>query len=716
MSDTAQTAPSAERAPSGALTELAAAHGVATEYWDWQGRHVVVPEATIVAVLAALGVRAADEAQARAALAEHQLAPWRRVLPPVVVLRSGEAERTVPVHVRHGQQLRVWVELEDGGRRDLEQVQRWVEPQRVDGVEVGEATYALPAGLPLGWHVVRAAAGDGSMATASLVVTPDRLELPASLGPGGHRWGFMAQLYSVRSTRSWGLGDLADLAELLDWSGRDLGADFLLVNPLLAAEPAGRMQPSPYLPTTRRFTNPVYLRVEDVREVAYLPSAQRAELERLSQVPRAANTDPDSLDRDVVWAAKRAALEVVFAAGRSPARQASFEAYRAREGSGLEDFALWCALAERSGGEEWPTELQDPRSAAVARAREELAERVTFHAWLQWLCDEQLAAAQRTAAQAGMALGVVHDLAVGVHPSGADSWALRDVLARGVNVGAPPDAFNQQGQDWSQPPWRPDALAEAGYLPFRDVVRTILRHAGGLRVDHVIGLFRLWWVPQGLGPALGTYVRYDHDALVGILCLEAARAGAVVVGEDLGVVEPWVRVYLRERGVLGTSVLWWERDEQGRPLPPQAWRELCLATVTTHDLPPTAGYLAHEHVALRDRLGLLTRPVEEERAADADEQGAVLQQLRDLGLLHEGASEQDVVEALHAFLPLTPSRLLGVALTDAVGEHRTQNQPGTSDEHPNWRVPLADGEGRPVLVEDLRTSPRAASLAAVVAR
>jgi 4-alpha-glucanotransferase len=308
----------------------------------------------------------------------------------------------------------------------------------------------------------------------------------------------------------------------------------------------------------------------------------------------------------------------------------------------------------------------------------------------------------------------VHDLAVGVHPDGADTWALRDVLAEGVTAGAPPDAFNQQGQDWSQPPWRPERLAELGYAPYRDMLRTVLRHCGGLRVDHIVGLFRLWWVPEGHSPAEGTYVHYDHEALVGILALEAHRAGAIVVGEDLGTVLPWTREYLLERGILGTSILWFEKDGEGQPLDPQEWRELCLATVTTHDLPPTAGYLAGEHIDLRDRLGLLTRPVHEVAADDAADQAAVMAQLERLGLLDPGSTERAKVEALHRFLTLTPARLLGVALTDAVGDRRAINQPGTNDEYPNWRLPLADGVGRPVLLEEVMTSIRALALARLV--
>jgi 4-alpha-glucanotransferase len=249
------------------------------------------------------------------------------------------------------------------------------------------------------------------------------------------------------------------------------------------------------------------------------------------------------------------------------------------------------------------------------------------------------------------------------------------------------------------------------------MLRTVLRHAGGIRVDHVLGLFRLWWVPEGRPPSEGTYVRFDHDALVGILALEAHRAGALVVGEDLGTVEPWVRDYLATRGILGTSILWFEQNwDEGTPLPPESWRELCLAAVTTHDLPPTAGYLAGEHIRIRAELGLLTRTVEEEQAVDAQEHAAWLDLLvarRWLTDEHR-ADEEAVVVALHRALAATPSRLLGVALTDAVGDRRAINQPGTEDEYPNWRVPLADGTGTPVLLEDLVTSRRAATLAAAV--
>lgn len=699
------------------LLRLAAAHGVVPDYHGHDGRYHAASAETLVAVLAALGVDASSPARIRLALQDVENAPWRRVLPPVVVVRSGRQVH-VPVHVAHGDPVRAWLELDaeaGGGRLELAQADVWVEPRSVDGRHVGRATFTLPPDLPLGWHEIHAQLPD-STAHAPVVVTPDRLELVGGLE---HRraWGYMGQLYSIRSRSSWGIGDLGDLAEIVALAGRRSGADFLLVNPLAAAEPTTPMTPSPYLPATRRFVNPLYIRVEDVREAGYLSSADRALVEWSAEPALALDDDPRQIDRDVAWTAKKAALEVVFAVPRSPARQQAFDDYVAVEGPGLETFALWCALVERYGGiAGWPDEARDPSSELVAAARVELAERVRFFEWLQWVADEQLAVAQRAATDAGMRIGIMHDLAVGAHPEGADAWALRDVLATGATVGAPPDMYNQQGQDWSQPPWHPDALARAGYRPYRDMIRTLLRHAGALRIDHVIGLFRLWWVPRGHPATEGAYVRYDHEALVGILALEAQRAGALVIGEDLGTVEPWVRDYLSERGILGTSVLWFEKDHAGNPLAPEHYRRLALASVTTHDLPPTAGYLAGEHVALRARLGLLTRPVEEVAAEADDERERMVAALHGRGLLGPQPSEREIIEALHRWVLATPAVLVGVALTDAVGERRAQNQPGTDRTYPNWKVPLADSAGRVVLVEDLFDNARLTSLAAVMDR
>ncbi|GAA4422960.1 4-alpha-glucanotransferase [Georgenia halophila] len=688
------------------LRHLADSLGIATEFWDYTGVRREASAATIRGVLAALGIAADTDDEIARALEDLELAPWREVLPPSVITPEGR-EPEVRAHVPDGSAVTVAVVLDGDDVRELGQREDDAAPRYVDGVRTGRATFVLPPDLPVGWHELVARVDGTEAARVPLAVTPERLPEPALATTRG--WGVMAQLYSVRSATSWGIGDFADLAELTSLFG-DLGADFLLVNPLHAAEPTGHMTPSPYLPVTRRFVNPVYVRPEEIREAAYLTGPQRALVDWAAEEVRTANTVNSPIDRDAVWSAKREALGVIHAAPRSRSRQRALERFRAEEGQGLEDFALWCALHEKYADSSWPAELRDVGSPFVANTRRQLADRIDFYVWLQWVADEQLAAANREARTAGMGLGIMQDLAVGVHPDGADTWTDPDAFAHGIGVGAPPDMYNQQGQNWSQPPWRPDSLVRTAYAPLRQMVRTVLRHAGAIRIDHVMGLFRLWWIPEGMGADEGTYVRYDHDAMVGVVLLEAALAGATVIGEDLGTVEPWVRGYLEDRGVLGTSVLWFEKDDDGQPLRPEQYRRGVLATVNTHDLPPVAGYLAEEHVDLRRRLGLLTQPVEEVRAEARQERERMVARLREDGILTEDPTERELVEALHVYVVRTPAVLVGVSLTDAVGERRAQNQPGTDTEYPNWKLPLADGAERVVMVEDLPGSARLVSL------
>ncbi|PRX96210.1 4-alpha-glucanotransferase [Allonocardiopsis opalescens] len=662
------------------LAELAREHGVAVSYDDWSGRPVDVSPETLRCVLGALGVDATRPAEALARLrAERE----RRLLPPAVVLRRG---RPLEPPVPEGTALSV---------------------VDADGAELSDL-----GALPLGFHRLhakRAGAGAAGEESAPLLVVPDRLSPPPALGRA-RAWGLMAQLYSVRSRGSWSFGDLRDLATVADWSAREHGAGFVLINPVHATEPAGRIEPSPYLPVSRRYVSPLYLRIEDVPEYAGLDSAERERIARLSAPLRAASATAELIDRDAVWAAKRAALEALYRVPRSPEREARYRAYLRREGACVDGYAAWCAIAEQHGTDyrAWPAELRD-----VAAVRPETAaERwpaADFHRWVQWLLDEQLESAQGAARAAGMPVGIVHDLAVGVQPGGADAWMYQDAIAGGITVGAPPDEFNQQGQNWGQPPWHPGRLAAAGYAPLALQLRQALRHAGGIRVDHVMGLFRLWWTPEGASPKDGTYVRYDHEGLVGTLALVAQQNEALVIGEDLGTVEPWVREHLAERGVLGTSVLWFEREPDGTPAAPGEWRRDCLATVATHDLPPAADYLTSDHVELRARLGLLARPAAEELAEAEAQVAAWRRELAALGLLEPGADLTATIRALHAYLARTPCRLVGIALNDLVGDRRIQNVPGTSTEYPNWRVPLSSTDGRPVLLEDLPRLPEAAA-------
>ncbi|MGA0066580.1 MAG: 4-alpha-glucanotransferase [Candidatus Nanopelagicales bacterium] len=685
------------------LDDLARAYGVSVEYWDQSGVLRRSSGAAVASIVRALGADPDDETSIQASLRERDLRDWRRTLPPVVVAVGGRYAH-IWVHVPHGSSVRLWIELEDGGVVEPAQSNRWVEPREIDGVLTGEATFVVPADIPLGWHVIKAFTDD-NVSESVLVVTPERL-VPPALVSGERLWGLMAQIYSVRSRRSWGIGDLADLADLAAWSGHALGADFVLVNPLHASAPTLPVTPSPYLPATRRFPSPLYLRIEQIPEYAYLSGADRKAIRRLGKPLR--RLSADLLDRDEAWSAKSAALDIVRRVPLTPGRQARYDAYVEAEGQGLIDFATWCALTEEFGQvwQQWPAELRHPSSPGVVDWRARHADRIERHLWMQWLLDEQMESTQEAAVEVGMRAGIIHDLAVGVSGEGADAWSLQDVLASGVTVGCPPDMYNQLGQNWAQPPWRPDALADAAYVPYRDMLRTLLKHSGGIRVDHILGLFRQWWIPEGAPAADGAYVAFDHEALVGILALEAHRAGALVIGEDLGTVELRVQQFLQERGILGTCILWFERRAGGELKPPEEWRGDVLASVAVHDLPPTAGYLAGEHVRIRGELGLLAREEHEEREADA----IATREWLDVAVAREWLSDVDApveerVIALHRIVAASPARLVGVALTDLVGDIRAQNQPGTDQEYPNWRVPLTDGDGQAIALEDLGEAP-----------
>lgn len=516
---------------------------------------------------------------------------------------------------------------------------------------------------PLGYHQL----DDGR----ELIVTPRRLP------PVEPAWGWMLQLYALHSAGSWGIGDYADLREFT----RRSGAGVVLVNPVQAITPVLPIRRSPYSPSSRRFANPIYLRITETEEFLAADPATREHVLRL------APPHSELIDYDAVWAAKMAALELLRPHRTEPLPD------------DLRDFATFCALAEQHGGDwrEWPAELRSPTSPAVQAARTELADRIAFHAWLQRLCERQLAEVRaRTSAK------IVHDLPVGVDPAGADAWALQDVLAPDVRVGAPPDAFSQQGQDWNLPPWRPDQLAATGYRPFRDVIRGVLRHADGIRVDHIAGLFRLWWIPPGRPASEGTYVYYDADAMLGILALEAHLAGAMVVGEDLGTVPEAVTDAMHARGVLSSSVLYFERDVDApnEPLlPPKDWPVEAMASISTHDLPTAAGFLRGENARIRAELGQV-QDADEETARAAEAKIEMLVALSEHGLMPADPTEENLVVALHRLLATAASRLLLTSPQDALGEVRQPNLPGTVDEYPNWRIPL------PVSVDALVSDDR----------
>jgi 4-alpha-glucanotransferase len=529
----------------------------------------------------------------------------------------------------------------------------------------------LPPDLPLGYHDLHP--NDGGPVTR-LIVTPDRCHLPDDL----RAWGWAVQLYTTRSADSWGIGDFADLRTLAHWSC-DVGAGVLAVNPFHAPQPLPVQEPSPYFPSSRRFVNPLYLRIE---EVDGFDNAD-ATLADAAAAGRALNDD-EHIDRDAVHALKLTALAHLYSSFTDDPR---FDTYVRDMGNALRQYALYCVLAEHHGAgwREWPSALRRPDSPGVERFAAASADRVRFHMWVQWLLDEQLGSAASV-------IDLVGDLAVGVDPDGADAWVWQDVLAPGVRVGAPPDEFNQRGQNWGSPPFVPWRLRASGYEPLAATLRGALRHAQVLRIDHVMGLFRLFWIPEGGEPSDGAYVRYPATELLDIVALESARAGAVIVGEDLGTVEDEVRARLYQRAVLSYRLVWFEADE------PTAFPEQSLAAVTTHDLPTIAGVWTGADE-------------EEQRAIGLDPPPGAAEQLRArlvalTGLDPASARVDEVALATYAALGRAPSRLVTPTLEDALGVTERPNLPGTTTERDNWSQAL------PSTIEELVTDPTVLRIAA----
>jgi 4-alpha-glucanotransferase len=509
-----------------------------------------------------------------------------------------------------------------------------------------------PPDLPIGYHQLQTLDG---IAETWIIQRPASCWLP----PGLQAWGWAVQLYAARSAMSWGIGDLGDLRRLAIWS-RHLRADVLLLNPLCAVAPEIPQEASPYYPSSRRFRNPLYLRIED------LPGAREAAID-WSPLAAAAQSlnDARRIDRDQVFRLKMEALEKIW---RRHARDSSFDRYCQTMGESLRGFASFCVLAERYGGDWrlWPREYQRPDSPDVLRFVQQASHRLRFHQWLQWQLERQLAASAAV-------LPLVIDLPIGVSPGGADAWQWQDVLAKGATVGAPPDQFNMDGQDWSLPPFIPHRLRAARYRPFVETIRSSLRHAGGLRIDHVMGLFRLYWIPQGLGPKRGAYVRYPSEEMLAIVAVESHRARAWIAGEDLGTVETHVRRRLAENRMLSYKLLWFEDQ------PPSEFPELALAAVSTHDLPTVAGLWSGGDFAAQQRIGL-----------QPNEDG--FQQIRDRLLaataVSESAAPAEVVAGAYQALGRAPSTVLAASLDDALAVEERPNMPGTTVQWPNWSLAL----------------------------
>lgn len=523
-----------------------------------------------------------------------------------------------------------------------------------------EGENQLPFDLPTGYHQLFLE----DEPAQSLIVRPSACPSFATTW----EWGWVVQLYATRSSKSWGIGDLGDLAMFGEMAGQK-GARVALLNPLHAPLPGLPQESSPYYPSSREFRNPLFLRIEDVPGAVDILE----DLDVLSAQGRRLNTDP-RIDRNAVWAAKMAALEAIW---KHTSPSPAFMVYAERAGQALARYATFCAISEVHGRSwyGWPEALKRPDNPEVDRFARDHADRVAFHAWLQWLCEMQLNAAAEK-------LSIMQDLAVGVDPQGADAWLWQDVFAMGVRVGAPPDFHNLEGQDWGAPPFDPWRLRALDYEPFIRMIRANLRVNGGVRIDHVMGLFRIYWIPDGMHASQGAYVSYPWEDLLGIVALEAQRCGALVIGEDLGTVEDSVREQLSRHCIASYKLAWFE------PGAPSAYPRAAFAAATTHDLPTTTGVWTDEDLHVQQSIGLTTDP--------SFFSGIRQRIMVETGLMPD-ASAEDFTDAVHRYVASGNAAIAAATLEDAVGVSNRPNYPGTTSEYPNWSVAL------PVTLDELST-------------
>ena len=687
------------------LRRLAHRLGIVEAYLDQTGdelRHT--SDATRERLLAAMGHDASTEDRARGVLRALERARRRQCISPVRVVRqrSKSLSRVIVRVPRMDADEIEWqlVLLTEEGLRT-----QW------SGVTHGGSSrrmaLTLPVVPPLGYHSLRVVFRTGHTRRGGrqrLIVVPSRCTPPEARLHGRRGFGITTNLYSVRSEKNWGAGDIGDVKAIAQWLGQHGGA-FVGMNPLHALRNAG-YDVSPYSPITRLFRNPLYLRVDDVPELRHDAAARELIAAPVYQAELAELRVASMIDYARVMAVRAPVLESLYrtfqvheANCHSP-RARDLAAFLAREDPPLTRYATYMAIAEREGPDArlWPDALRDADGEAVAALRHQLAERVGYHRWLQFELDRQLGCAASEALQAGLAIGMYQDLAVGSASSGSDVWSHPELFLQGATVGAPPDMYSDDGQNWGLPAINPHVLRATGYEYWTRLLRAGFRHSGALRIDHALGLFRMFWVPLGESAKQGAYVRSFSNELFGILALESVRHNALVVGEDLGTVPPDVPGVLAKWGVLGSRVQVFERDfHTGQFRSAAAYPRMALATVNTHDLPPLVGWAEARDILLRSEVGDLSdvgaaSAMRDSRMSDL---GALVSSLVEAGLLppeaHQHLTSDMLIAAVHAFLRSTPSALVGLSLDDLAHEATPVNIPGVwQDRYPSWSRRMRD--------------------------
>ena len=693
------------------LDRAAAQSGIEPGYWDIWGGHHDTTSAAKQAILQALGIAAGDAGQLEQSLAALTRREWERLAPPSLV--CGESDRQeLPLNLRVeslGERARIIIHFETGEAHEF-QANLWELPQsahiEMDGGTRVRKLVSLPVRLPLGYHEIAVEAA-GASARVRFIVTPDRAWVPPHLGRGGRTAGIAISLYGVRSARNWGCGDCGDLGEIVDFAAEKLECGFVALNPLHAIHNRRPFNTSPYLPNCTFYQNFLYLDVESMED--FTRSRRALALRNSPAVAGeiAALREAPFVEYERVSALKLRFLKLLFLQflrerrARSP-RAREFQSYLDREGDLLEKFATYCALDEHLhrlhpdtwNWPQWPAPYQDPCSPETRAFRQKHWRSVMFYQYLQWQIDLQLAAAQKRARDRHLSIGLYHDLALATDSFGSDLWAHRPFYIAGCRVGSPPDDFSPKGQDWGFPPPNAARHREDGYRLFAESIRKNCRHGGALRIDHVMRLFRLFWIPDGNDAAQGAYVRELSLDFVRVLALESVRNQVVIVGEDLGTVEPEVRETLARFGILSYRLFYFEKQKTGEFRRHEEYPRQALVSSTTHDLPTLAGFWVGADIAARRDAGTIGEKEFAEQAAHrAGEKQKMLNLLFEQELLapelpRTADAYPELTGPLHnaviGFLALTPSELLAINQEDLTKELAQQNLPGTTWQYPNW--------------------------------
>jgi len=713
------------------LDRAGSAYGIDPGYWDIWGRYHTTSDAAKQAILHAKGLLARSAPELEEALAERTRREWSRILPPAIVVSESaepELELNAPAESM-GEQARISIRLQDSApsKAVLQYVSIGELPQTasivMDGHTWSRKRVRLASPLPLGYHDITVEIG-GRTATTRYIVTPDCAYTPPQLGRGGRAAGIAVSLYGVRSRRNWGCGDFTDLLEIIDWVADELQAGFVALNPLHAIHNRRPFNTSPYLPNCIFYQNFLYLDVEAMED---FPVSRRAQDLRRTPVVQGEIEElrrTSFVEYERVAALKLRFLKLLFVQflrewRRKSPRAAQFDTYVAREGDLLEKFATYCALDEylhRRNPDlwtwpEWPEPYRDPDSPETRAFRQKHWRSILFYQYLQWQIDIQLCRAQRHARARHLPIGLYHDLALATDRFGSDLWAHRPFFVAGCRVGSPPDDFSPQGQDWGFPPPNSERHREDGYRLFAESIRKNCRHGGALRIDHVMRLFRLYWIPDENDATGGAYVRESSHDFVRILALESVRNQVVVIGEDLGTVEPEVRQTLAKFGILSYRLFYFEKNQRGGFRRFDEYPKSALVSSTTHDLPTLAGFWGGADIQARRDAGVLDdagfQVQSESRAVEKQKMLDVLFELRLLPaqLSHSAADYPELTGELHnaivGFLAQTPSQLLAINQEDLTKEPAQQNLPGTTWQYPNW------GRKMRYSVEELRSDSNA---------